>query len=226
MAQSPFQRLIAKLQKEYGRPQPPKLKGVLEYVLWENCAYLANDEKRAAAFALLKKTVGTEPRQILNADPEKLVEVGRFGIVPFNSAKKLRYIAEVAHYTFNDDVDACLKKPVKEAKKDLRKFPSIGEPGAEKILLFTGAQRILALDSNALRVLLRVGFGEQHKNYAQQYRSAQAATADQLPAKIADVVAAAQLLRRHGQELCKTTAPLCDHCPVASDCRFARTQRT
>ena len=176
MPQPPFQRLIARLTKHYGRPKPPKLRGALEYVLWENCAYLANDEKRAAAFALLKKTVGTEPRQILNAAPEKLVEVGRFGIVPFNSAKKLRYIAEIAHYTFRDDVDACLKKPLKEAKKDLRKFPSIGEPGAEKILLFTGAQRILALDSNALRVLVRFGFGEERNNYTQKYRSAQAAT--------------------------------------------------
>ena len=40
MAVPPFQRLIAKLAKHYGRPQPPALKGALEYVLWENCAYL------------------------------------------------------------------------------------------------------------------------------------------------------------------------------------------
>src|SRR5690349_3449023 len=92
MPVQPFQRLIAKLEKHYGRPKPPKLKGALEYVLWENCAYLANDEKRGAAFALLKKTVGTTAREILAADPEKLVAVGRFGIVPYNSAKKLRYI--------------------------------------------------------------------------------------------------------------------------------------
>ena len=34
-----------------------------------------------------------------------------------------------------------------------------GEPGAEKVLLFSGSAPVLALDSNALRVLLRLGFG-------------------------------------------------------------------
>jgi endonuclease III len=27
-----------------------------------------------------------------------------------------------------------------------------------------------------------------------------------------------QLLRRHGQELCRNTAPACDRCPLASSC--------
>lgn len=53
------------LKKCYGRLSPPKLKGALEVILWENCAYLAADDCRAAAFALLKKTVGLKPKQIL-----------------------------------------------------------------------------------------------------------------------------------------------------------------
>lgn len=224
-AASPFLALLRTLKKFYGRPSPPKLKGALEIVLWENCAYLAADDRRAAAFALLKKTVGLKPKQILDADPSLLLEVGRFGIVPYESAKKLRLIAEIAHYTFNDDVDSVLDLPLKQARKELHRFPSIGEPGAEKILLFTRRHKILALDSNGLRVLLRYGFGEQKKSYSASYRSAQAATAGQLPDSFDDLIAAHLLLRRHGQEICRRNDPACPTCPAAPDCRYARSLR-
>jgi endonuclease III len=224
-AAPPFLALLRKLKKFYGRPSPPRLKGALEMILWENCAYLADDDRRAAAFALLKKRVGLKPKHILDADPRLLVEVGRFGIVPYESAKKLHLAAEVAHYAFKDDVDSVLDKPLKEAKKQLQRFPSIGEPGAEKILLFTRRQKILALDSNGLRALLRYGFGEEKKSYAASYRSAQAATASQLPDSIDDLIAAHLLLRRHGQEICRRNDPACSTCPVAPDCRYAQTLR-
>jgi endonuclease-3 len=50
-----------------------------------------------------------------------------------------------------------------KAKKLLMRFPMIGEPGAEKILLFCGALAVLALESNGLRVLVRVGVAEERK---------------------------------------------------------------
>jgi endonuclease-3 len=59
-----------------------------------------------------------------------------------------------------------LKLPLPKAKKALQKFPGIGEPGAEKILLFTRTHPLMALESNGLRVLVRLGFGAEHKNYA------------------------------------------------------------
>ena len=221
-AASPFLALLRTLEKFYGRPSPPKLKGALEIILWENCAYLADDDRRAAAFALLKKKVGATPKPILDADPGLLVEVGRFGIVSAQTAAKLRSIAEIAHYTFKDDVDSVLDLPLKQAKKELHRFPSIGEPGAEKILLFTRRHKILALDSNGLRVLLRYGFGEEKKSYSAGYRSTQAATAGQVPDSIDDLIAAHLLLRRHGQEICRRNDPACPTCPAAPDCRYAQ----
>lgn len=224
-AASPFLALLRTLKKFYGRASPAKLKGALEFILWENCAYLADDDRRAAAFALLKKTVGARPKQILDAAPGLLLEVGRFGIVSAQTAAKLRGIAEIAHYTFKDDVDSVLDLPLKAAKKELQRFPSIGEPGAEKILLFTRRHKILALDSNGLRVLVRYGFGEEKKSYSASYRSAQAATAGQLPDSIDDLIAAHLLLRRHGQEICRRNDPACPTCPAAPDCRYAQSVR-
>jgi hypothetical protein len=54
-----FAVIVRKLEKLYGRPKPPKITDPLEIILLENVAYLADDEKRAAAFAELKKTIGT-----------------------------------------------------------------------------------------------------------------------------------------------------------------------
>src|SRR5437762_827821 len=41
--------VIAKLRKRYGAPSPPPVKGAFELVVWEKVAYLATDERRAAA---------------------------------------------------------------------------------------------------------------------------------------------------------------------------------
>ncbi|MGH7452586.1 MAG: hypothetical protein ACRENG_14660, partial [bacterium] len=134
--------------------------------LWENVVYLADDERREQAFRLLKQRVGTKPQQILAAPDELLFEIASLGILPEQRVEKLRKIAKIALEEFQGDLRAILKKPLREAKKSLQKFPSIGEPSAEKILLFSRSYPMLALDSNGLRVLLRLGFGEEKKNYS------------------------------------------------------------
>jgi endonuclease III len=217
---SPLLRLIDALRALYGRPKPPAVTDPFEQVLWENVAYLASDERRARAWKRLEVEVGTKPAAILKAPRSKLMEIGRAGIVPAATAEKLREIAEIAVEEFGGDLKPVLKLPLKDAKKALRKFPSIGEPGAEKILLFAGSHPVLALDSNGLRVLRRLGFGKEDKNYTKSYRSAQEAVAPGLPLDTAWLTEAHQLLRRHGQELCKTNHPRCDACPLQKDCAY------
>jgi hypothetical protein len=56
-------------------------------------------------------------------------------------------------------------------------YPGIGKPGAERIALFTGTRAVLALDSNALRVLVRLGYGGPD---GATYRPAQARASTQL----------------------------------------------
>ena len=217
-----FSATIEKLKNFYGHPAPPKITDPLELILFENVAYLADDVKRAAAFEALKKKVGTRPVQILKASGQQLEEITRMGgIVPEVRAQRLRQIAELVHHVFHDDLAAELKKPLAQAKKALKKFPTIGDPGAEKILMFTRSYPLLALESNGLRVLLRLGFADERKSYSASYRGVQQALAGQLPSSYDALIAAHQLLRQHGQELCKRTRPLCDAgCPLNPDCRY------
>jgi len=214
-------RLIERLRAHYGPPAPPTMTDPFEMILYENVAYLADDARRDAAFQALRELVGTKPEAIIRAPKATLVEIARLGGMHAETrAGRLRQIADIALRDFKGDLRGVLREPPARAKKLLRRFPAIGEPGAEKILLFSGAYPVLALESNGLRVLTRIGFGRELKSYAATYRSAQEALASQLKLDCTWLTAAHQLLRRHGQEVCRRTRPQCDACPVARDCAY------
>jgi endonuclease-3 len=220
-----FQNIIDELQNFYGRSAPPKVNDALGMILLENVAYLVSDERRERAFEALREKVGLSPPEILTAHEETLLDVARLGgMLPAARVEKLSRIAQIALQEFAGDLDRILKQPLTQAKKSLKKFPGIGDPGAEKILLFSKTHPILALDSNGLRVLRRLGFGEEQKSYAATYRSAQEAAQEDLKERLRKdfdwLIAAHQLLRLHGQRICKTTTPLCASCPLKGSCRY------
>ncbi len=194
-----------------------------ELVLWENVAYLVPDAQRAAAFAALRRGVGTTPERILAAPAATLRAVAALGgMLPDARVGKLLRCAEIARDRFGGDVAAATRLPFVAARKALTRFPSLGEPGAEKVLLFSGRHPVLAMDSNVLRVLRRLGFGEDKKDYKGTYRAVQTALRSQVVKDCRWLVRAYQLLRRHGQTVCKTTRPRCPECPVNARCAFAR----
>jgi hypothetical protein len=60
-------RILNRLEKHYGQPAPLRITDPLEIILFDNVVYLADDQKRATAFAALKKRVGLQPDKILAA---------------------------------------------------------------------------------------------------------------------------------------------------------------
>jgi endonuclease-3 len=210
--------VIARLEKHYGKPKRPITRDPFEQLLLDKCAYLAPDEKRERAFRELKKRIGTSPQKILDAPIAVLQEIAAIGgIYADVRAVRMKQCAELA---LRDRLKEVVKREFKAACKAIAKFPMIGEPGAEKILLFAGAYPVLGLESNGLRVAVRIGWGEEHKNYSTMYRRTRDAidltgwTCDKL-------IAAHQLLRQHGQELCRRTNPACEICPVNELCKSA-----
>jgi endonuclease III len=93
----------------------------------------------------------------------------------------------------------------------------------ERIDLYTGARPVLALDANALRVLVRLGYGDPTRGYAPAYRQAQTAASLELPETVTARQRAHQLLRRHGQTICRRSRPPCPACPLAASCPAAGT---
>ena len=200
--------IIERLRDVYGTPRA-EITDPFEMILLENVAYLVDDARRLETFRKLRDEIGLSPDAILSASAEKIAKVIEGGgMLPPHRAAKVIACARLAE-----------KIGVTLDKKILRKYPGVGEPLADKILLFNGKQRTLAPDSNALRVLLRLGFGTESKNYAASYKSAVVAAGELPNAKEAHL-----LLRRHGQEICKRT-PRCELCPLRDVCAwYARMQ--
>src|SRR5438105_2260036 len=224
-----LQKIVSQLGKHYGQPGAPITTDPFELILLESIAYLVSDARREGAFAMLRKHAGSKPHEILAASHDNILKATKLGgMHPEQRVSRLREIALIAMNEFDGDLKPALRLPLPKAKQALRKFPGIGEPSAEKILLFTRSYPILGLDSNGLRVLLRLGFGEEKKNYAATYRAAQEAIGPQLKEDFAWMIDAHLLLRQHGKELCKTNNPKCDECPIRSDCVYylSRNRRT
>jgi len=213
--------VVERLSGVHGSAEEPPSTDPFELILFENVAYLANDERRAEAMARLRQTVGTAPSDILGATREALAAATGLGILPEDSIRKLRRAAEIAVGEFDGDLAALLDLPIAEAKRGLRRFPGIGEPGAEKILLHCRRHPFLAPDSNALRVLVRLGFCAPDLSYSETYAAARDLARDQLGDDIEQVMKSRHVLRRHGQTTCRRSAPSCEECVLRSGCRFA-----
>jgi endonuclease-3 len=223
LKESPFQQIIESLEAHYGKTPFPGVTDPLGLILLETVAYLATDAQREAAFAALKEKVGLKPTQILAASNEDLIRVTRLGgIHPELRAARLKEIAQIVLNDFDGNLSKTLELPPVEAIKALKRFPSIGKPGAEKVLLFSKTYPLLALESNGLRVLLRLGFGDEGRNYSASYASVQEELKDQTPNDCDYLIRAHQLLRQHGKTLCRNSNPACDICPVNARCEYYR----
>ena len=212
-----FAKVIDALEKHHGRPPALPVTTALGLVLWENVAQEARPGFRHA---------GQARRDGARRHPHGFARgpLRRRG-VGWDAPRASRF--DFDHD--RRDRDGRVRRQPRglpraipsSAKRALKKFPGIGDPGAEKILLFTETHPVLALESNGLRVLLRFGFGEEQKDYAASYRSVRAALEGQLPNDCKKLIRAHQLLRLHGKELCKRAQPICEACPLRARCRYA-----
>ena len=169
-------RILDRLEKHYGKLKPVAPTDAYEMVIYANCGYPANDVTCTKGYEALKKKIGIEPDQLLAASDKQLTEILRLGgIVPEARAQRLKEIAARVKDKYSSDLTAAVKKPLPEARKILKQFPTIGEPGAEKILLFTRTAAVAAVPSNCVHVSLRLGIGTAYKTYSKDYKSAQEA---------------------------------------------------
>jgi endonuclease-3 len=203
-------------------PEPPST-DPLELILWENVAYLVDDEQRERTFRALKSEIGFRPAALLKAPKAVLFKIAQLGgMVPELRVDKLRDVAEITEKEFGGNLRKALQGPLPAARKALRKYPGIGAPGADKILLFSGIAPLFSLESNGLRALVRLGFGEEKKSYSSTYSSVMKDAEPELRKDVGWLIAAHQVLRRHGQDICKRSDPRCEACPLARDCASFR----
>ena len=189
------------LEKHHGSVVQKGAADPWELILWENVAYLVNDDRRAEAYRALEREVGLAPEKILAVDRKRLGKViAKGGMLPEHRAEKVLACARVV--TKMGGVDAlreATRADVQSAHQALLIFPSIGGPGADRILLWLHRKKKLAPDSNALRVMFRLGWVEETSSYSETYRDANEKVQGQLPDDWAALVSMHQLLKVHGR---------------------------
>src|SRR5690349_2586872 len=88
---------LDELEKLYGRPRKPVPRTPLEWVLWENVAYLVDDERRELAFRALGKNVGWTADRIAKAPRSALLAATKLGgMHPEQRVERLKDVAELA----------------------------------------------------------------------------------------------------------------------------------
>lgn len=214
----PLRAYIDRLRTLYGRPKRPIPSGPFEWIIWEHVAAVPDDEQRAIVFRTLRQKIGTTPQAVLRTPKPKMLELLAPGGP--NAAARLSQLREAAELMIEIGlarVRTLVRENPAEAKKLLKRFKGIGETGADRILLFCRTQAVLAPEANGLRVLTRLGYGKGAGTAA--YKQVSEALAPELPRDYNWLIQAHQLLRRHGQDVCRTT-PRCDACPLAPDCAW------
>src|SRR5579871_5435113 len=154
-------------------PPGDALSDPFEIILLEQVGYLCDDAKRAEAFAALRRETKLKPAAIRSAPLPKLIAICRIGgIYPELRAKRLIDTARRVEEDCGGDLAKRLADLSPTARRRLLKgFASIGEPGVDRILLFSGLAAEPALESNGLRVLTRLGLVREEKAYAATYKN-------------------------------------------------------
>ena len=218
MAISRLQRLLKLLAAAHRGAHAP-LSDPWHAILHENVAYLCDDDAQQRAFDVLRRTTKLDAAAIAGADDDELLAATLHGKMARQRADKLRECAQLAATV--GDPRELVKLPLPKARAALKRFPGIGDPGADRLLLFAGAAPAIALESNGLRTLLRLGYGTERSSYAQSYRSARDAAAAELPETLAARRSLFVVMRAQGREVCRAT-PACASCVVAAECPSRR----
>lgn len=224
-------QILDALENSYGSQKLAGPTDPYQMAVFLNCGYPASDAKCARGFEALKREIGVEPKKVLAVSKVKLAKVMRPSVImPAVCAERLKEIAHRVKGAFKGDLIAALKqrlseakepeKGVRVAKKVLQEFPVIGEPSAEKILLFSGLAPIAAVPSAFVDVPIRMFVGEPGKNYATDYKAAREILDSELPPTFEARQRAYLLLKKHGQEICKRSKPKCEICPLTAQCAY------
>jgi endonuclease-3 related protein len=223
VARPQITQVLDTLEALYGTQHPTAPTDPYEFLIWWHCGYPPSEERCAKGWQALIDRIGIAPRRLISSTPVKLgAALKAGGMVPALRAARLKEIATRVVEEHAGDLRSSLARlPATQARKLLKTFPGISNPGADRILLFARIEPLAAVPSASPYVLVRVAQGPEGEKYAATYTAAQQMQ-NTLSAEFDARIRGYLLLSRHGREICKRTNPACQRCPLKPACAFAK----
>jgi endonuclease-3 len=152
---------LAILEQHYGPQQPTFPTDPYDFLIWWHCGYPASDAACNRGWQSLTGSLRIDPSTLLHTSEAKLTTLLQpGGMVPELRARRLHEIAHRVLNQCNNDLRFALAAlPLKDARRLLKSFPNIADPGADRILLFAGLAPLAAVPSNAPQVAVRIQLG-------------------------------------------------------------------
>src|SRR3569832_1626775 len=169
--------ILALLEEAYGILTAEWPNDPYDFLVWWHCGYPASDRACARGWESLRAATGIAPNELLAAPMDTLTAaLTPGGMVPEKRAMRLKEIASRVLNEFGGDLGSAIRaatvmeRSPAEARRSLKKFPNIGDPGADRILLFAGIAPLAAIPSNCPHVLVRLRRGRERENYGVNYK--------------------------------------------------------
>lgn len=211
-----LQAVVDALRQFYGRlPRPPA--DPFAFFVWEVLSAETVPAKRDAAFAALKKIPALTPDAIKRA-PQARLEAAIALAGPYREQRLEALRGGMDRFRRTPGLASLIRGPLPAARRVLRGFPHLGEPGARRMLLFAAYHRVLPVDARVARVAARLGYGMTTRDLKSRIRSVQRRLGNELPDDLDAFRATFVYLSHHGSITCTERDPHCGVCPLVREC--------
>ncbi|HYG78215.1 MAG TPA: hypothetical protein VEK08_24645 [Planctomycetota bacterium] len=224
-----LQKIVDVLAKRYEvdgkKGELTEVRDPFQLGTWYILGQHAKRNGQVRAFDALRRAKGVTPGQLLDILPEKLATICQTA-GPYEDArgKNLYAYADSIEEKCGQDFAKIFKKPLPEARKFLENDLRMPRQFADFLLMYTGAA-VFAVDLRVARVASRLGLGKiksekelDEKSYAAIQKSLEA----ECPKDPEFMIRAHGLLYRHGADVCHSSAPNCEACPLVKECLYVK----
>ncbi|HYS72945.1 MAG TPA: endonuclease III [Thermoplasmata archaeon] len=215
-----FRRTMAVLERTY--PMKDWSNGmtafeVLVSTVLSQSTTVANERRGLEG---LRTTFGEiTPERLASAQDDAIAAAIWHAGLARQKAPRIRRIAKSVLEAWNGRAERILELPIEAARAALTRLPGVGPKTADVVLAMAGGHPTFPVDTHVARIARRWNLVR-----SSDYESIRAALERRTPPEKRKSWHLAMIA--HGRTLCRAHNPLCDECPVRSDCDWYRRVRS
>ena len=193
---------------KWGKTKRDPFETLIVTIISQNTA----DRNTERAFERLSNRFEIKPEVLANAETSHIEDALKTAGLYRSKAETIKQVSKIILEKFRGSVAPILSLPLDEARKAFIQMPGVGPKTADVVLLFSTGQPTIPVDTHVDRVSKRLGFAPENGDYEVVRASLQSLYEQR------DYLAVHVLLIAHGRRYCKARRPLCEQCPVNTQC--------